>query len=198
VLFLAASKKIRRKKMATNEIGEKIYYENDFAKVTNVRVTCRHVTAPVEKIDGVGINNKTESLCLRFAIMLVSLSFLLFLPVMPATLRLPASVILGLIAAMAAIWLYLLLKNYVELIVSVAGRRIVVLSSSIFDRTELVKLNKAITDAILDERKYCSMKEGGDEKIKFNHSETMRLKLMLEDYEHLKKQVESTGAKQAK
>jgi hypothetical protein len=180
--------------MATNEIGEKVYYSDDSAKVTNVRITCNHITVPIEKIGSVNINLKVEMLCLRFAISLVSASLLLFLPLIRSNLRLPIGIILGVIAAVSAIWLYLLLKNYAELVVSVGSRRVVILTSSIFNKSGLAKMYKAIGEAILDERKYCDMKQSGDNSVKFNPSETIRLKVMLDDYDRLKKLAEKPGS----
>jgi hypothetical protein len=179
--------------MATNEIGEKVYYSDDSAKVTNVRITCNHITVPIEKIGSVNINLKTEMFCLRFAISVVSASLLLFLPVIPPHLRVTIGIVLGVIALVSAVWLYLLLKNYAELVVSVESRRLVIMTSSIFNKSGLAKLYKAIGEAILDERKYCDMKQSGDNSVKFNPSETIRLKVMLEDYDRLKKLAEKSA-----
>ncbi len=179
--------------MAVNEIGEKIYYSDDLTKVTNIRISCHHVSVPVDKIEGVDINLKSEALCIRLSLMLISLSLLLFIPVMPAHLRVAVGILLGVIAIASAFWFYLLMREYAELIVFVANRKITIMSAHIFNRVALLNIKKAIDDALMDERKFCELKKENNSAVKFNPSETLRLKLMLEDYDRLKEVAKKAG-----
>lgn len=174
--------------MPTNEIGEKIYYGDDSSKVTNVRVTCNHVTVPIEKIESVDVNFRIEEFSFSALVFLSSFAPLLFIDFVPASAK-PAFVAFELIfIAASALWFIMVFKNYIELIVTVGGHGMVILSAHMKKNDYVCKVAVAIGDAISDEKKYQKMKVSSetDSQPSFDPSETMRLKLMLDDYEKLK------------
>ncbi len=172
--------------MATNEIGEKIYYSDASSKVTNVRVTCNHITVPIEKIESVDVNFKIEVFSFSVLVFLFSFTPLLFIGFVPGSVKVAFVVFELIFIAASALWLSIVFKNYIELIVNVGGRGLVLLSANMSKKDYICKIASAIGDAISDEEKFQKMKESGEVTAKpFNPSETMRLKLMLEDYEKL-------------
>ena len=174
--------------MTTNEIGEKIYFGDATSKVTNVRMTCNHITIPVGKIEGVNVNFRIEAF--SFSVLVFFLSFfpMLFIIPVPNEYDAPYLFFTIIVIASAFLWLFFVFKNYTELIVSVGGRSLVVLSASMMKKDYICKISDAIGDAISEEKEYQTMKKTGEIdqfSPTFNTSETIRLKLMLEDYEKL-------------
>ena len=172
----------------TNEIGEKIYYGDETAKVTNVRVTCNHITVPVEKIESVDVNFRIEAFSFSVIIFLSSLLLLLFAGPIPPIYDAAYLFFTIILIVASFMWLIMVFKNYVELIVNVGGRSLVILSANMRKKIYICKIAGAIGDAISDEKKYQKMKASGEinaETPSLNQSETVRLKLMLEDYERL-------------
>ncbi len=174
--------------MTTNEIGEKIYFGDAASKVTNVRVTCKHITVPVGRIEGVDVNFRIEAF--SFSVLVFFLSFLPLLFIVPVPNEYDAPYLFSTIIVIAAalLWLFFVFKNYTELIVSVGGRNLVILSASMMKKDYICKIADAIGNAISEEKEYQSKKESGEitsSSQAFNSSETMRLKLMLDDYEKL-------------
>jgi len=175
--------------MSTNEIGEKIYYSDASAKVTNIRVTCNHITVPVEKIESVDVNFKIEEFSFSVLVFLSSFAPLMFINYVPNSLR-PAFVVFELITILAScLWLVMVYRNYIELIVTVGGRGLIILSAHMKRNDYVCKVASAIEDSIFDEKKYQKLKKEPVELASsavLNASETIRLKLMLDDYEKLK------------
>ncbi|HPN85100.1 MAG TPA: hypothetical protein PK821_07190 [Victivallales bacterium] len=182
--------------MASNEIGEKIYFEDSQSKVTNIRISCMNVTIPVEKTYSAQINMRVEDLCIRLSLLLFSMSLLLFVPTVPAQIRIPLAIFLGIFSASSAFWLYIMLKEYAELVVSVDNRNLVLMKTNIFSSKNLLGIKKAIDNAIMDERKFREIVKDPDSAAKLNPSETVRLKLMLEDYERMKKLMDKPDEKE--
>jgi len=74
-------------KMATNEIGEKIYYNDLLVKVTNLRVTCNDISVPICKIDGVNICPRIEAFCFSVSFFIASLYSYLFYQTIPSGVK---------------------------------------------------------------------------------------------------------------
>jgi len=174
--------------MTTNEIGEKIYYGDDSAKVTNVRVTCRHITVPIEKIESVDVNFRIEEFFFSTLVFLSSFAPFLFIGFVSDSAKTAFAIFDLVLIAVSFTWLVMVCKNYVELIVTVGGRRLVLLSAHMKKNDHMCKIADAIGEAMFDEKKYQKLKKTVDfnPAPAFNMSETFRLKLMLEDYEKLK------------
>lgn len=174
--------------MPTNEIGEKIYYGDNTSKVTNVRVTCNHITVPIEKIESVDVNFRIEVFSFSFLMFLTSFLPLFFADDVPAVFATAFLFFTIILIAATLFWLIMVFKNYIELVVTVGGRSLVIHSANMMRKDYICKIAGSIGDAISDEKKYQTMKEAGDitASTAFNASETMRLKLMLDDYDKLK------------
>jgi len=84
---------------------------------------------------------------------------------------------------------YLNYINYVELIISLSGRQVRLLTTGMLNKKYLEGVCDKISDALLDEQKYQELKRSGEleDSLQLSPSETMRLKMVMEDYEDLKK-----------
>ena len=175
--------------MSPKNMSEKIYYEDKEAKVTNVRVTCNNLTAPIEKIGSVNINYRMEKFATSIVLLILAASPFLFYQLFPENVKMPIAVISMILVLAAAAFVAYVYNHYVELIISVAGRRVNLMSTKMVNKEYLENICSKISKAILDEEKYQGMKKSGElkEALKLNPSETMRLKMVLEDYEELKK-----------
>ena len=175
--------------MSQEKISEKVYYEDSNVKVTNARLTCNHMTAPIEKIDSVYINFQTVKFSASIIFLVLSASILLFCTVLPETLLIPIAILSLILMAASAVFVYTTYVNYVELMVLVTGRKVSLLSSGMLNKAYMENLCDKISDAIFDEKKYRDLKSSGEleSALKLNPSETLRLKMVLEDYEELKK-----------
>ncbi len=183
--------------MSEETLTEKVYLEDSNAKITNVRVTCRHLTVPVEKIGSVNINYKVETFSLAIMCLVISCSPFLFFSVMPEKVRVPVAGVAIILIFASIVLLVLVYKSYAELIASVGGRGVKLLSVSMRKKEYIENLCSKIGDAIFDERKYCELKASGElqESMNLNPSETLRLKMILDDYEDLKKMKEEFADK---
>ena len=175
--------------MSANEISEKIYYSDALLKVTNVRVTCNHITVPVEKIESVNVNFKIEAFSFSVLVFLSSFTPFMFFEHVPEIFEIAFLFFGTLLIAASFLWLIMVYSNYIELIVTVGGRRLVILGAHMKKNEYVCKVATAIEESIFDEKKYRKLKKEIVElepSAAFNSSETMRLKLILEDYEKLK------------
>lgn len=186
--------------MDSNELSEKIYYEDDKVKVTNVRITCNHLTAPIEKIGSVNVNYRTEKFAVSIIIMILFASLLLFFPLFPEKLTIPFTVIILVMVLLSATFVAYVYNNYVELIVSVTGHRVNLMNTNMLNKAYLEKVCSHVSEALLDEKKYQTLKNAGEleDSLKLNPSETLQLKMVLEDYKELKKLKDQLAPKEKK
>ena len=169
-------------------LSEKVYFEDKNIKVTNVRVTCRHLTVPLEKIGSVNINYKVEMFSLAVMCLILSLTPLLFWFIMPDKFKIPVAVISGILVLASVMLISIVYKSYTELILTVAGRAVKLLSITMGHKEYIEGVCAKIGDAMLDEKKYRELKASGrlDDAMRLNPSETLRLKQMLDEYDELK------------
>ena len=176
--------------MATGEmISEKIYLEDSKVKVTNVRITCQHVTIPVEKINSVSLTFKAEGFFLGLAFLAFSFCPFFFFPLITSKqLELAIGGISLVLILFSSTFTYLVYRNYVQLIVSVVGRDVILIAASMGKRKYMEGICDKIANALMDEKKYQKLKEAGtvESSLALNPSETIKIKLMLEDYEKLR------------
>ena len=175
--------------MATNEIGEKVYYSDESTKVTNVRVTCEHITVPVGKIESVDLNFRCEEFAFGIFVFFSSLAPFMFFNYVPDNLKMAVGIASLILLAASAFWVVMVYRNYVELFVMVNDRKVVILSVNMRKKDYLSEIASAIGDSIADEDRYQKMKASGkiySSSPTLSLSETMRLKLILEDYDRLK------------
>ena len=172
-------------------LSEKIYFEDPNAKVTNVRVTCRHLTVPIEKIGSVNINYKVETFSLAIMCLVISCSPFLFFPVLDPKFKLPVAGVSLILIFASLVLLLLVFKSYVELVASVGGRRVKLLSTTMTNKKYIEGICDKISDAILDDKKYQEAKLAGTlDDTRLSPSDTVRLKMILDDYEDLQKMKE--------
>ena len=173
-------------------LTEKIYFEDPNAKITNVRVMCRHLTVPVEKIDSVNVNYKVETFSLAVICLIISASPFLFFPAMTGTslesLKVPVAGVSVILIFASLLLLVLVFKSYAELVVSVGGRAVKLLSVSMISKEYVEDLSSKISDALMDEKRYRELKDSGQltDVLKLNPSDTLRLKKIIDEYEELK------------
>jgi hypothetical protein len=174
--------------MTTDEINEKTYYSDTSSKVTNARVTCNYITVPVDKIESVDVNVRIEEFSFSALVFLSSFAPFLFIGFVPMSFKLPFAFIELILITASLLWLIMVYRNYIELIVTVGGLRLVILSANMKKNDNICKVAAAIGEAIFDEKKYQKLKKviPLEPPPDFNSSETIRLKLMLDDYEKLK------------
>ncbi|HCE44900.1 MAG TPA: hypothetical protein DET40_15270 [Lentisphaeria bacterium] len=175
--------------MATNGIGEKIYYDDGKSKVTNTRVTCEHITVPIGRIKSVGLNFRCVEFAFSIFAFFASLSTFAFLSFIPEIFWLPAGAISIFPVLASAFWVFMVYRNYVRLFISVNGRKIQILSVSMREKDYLSQIASAARDAMSDEERFQIMKVSGKIYSSMpvqNMSETMRIKIMLDDYLKLK------------
>lgn len=182
-------------------VSEKVYFEDPKIKITNVRITCHHITIPVEKINSVSLNFKAEGFFLSLACLAFSFCPFFFFHFMSQKLQISVAGICLVMIAISATFAYLVYREYVQLTVSVVGRDVVLIANSMSKRKYLEGICDQIGNAIMDEKKFQKLKESGEAgaSMAFNPSETLKIKLMLDDYEKLKKMrdeftVKSDGA----
>ena len=170
-------------------LKEKIYFEDENAKITNVRVTCRHLTVPVGKVGSVDVNYKAETFSLSVICLILSATPFLFISLITSEEARTAVSVLSLILIVCSLLLlFMVFKSYAELVVSVEGRGVKLLSVSMTNKSYVEMLCTKIGDAILDEKKYRELKASGnlDSSLRLDPSETLRLKMILDDYEEIK------------
>ena len=169
-------------------LSEKIYFDDKNIKVTNVRITCRHLTVPLEKIGSVNINYKVEMFSLSVMCLVLSLTPLLFWFIMPDKFKIPVAAISGILVLASIMLIAIVYKSYTELILTVAGRAVKLLNISMGHKEYIEGVCSKIGDAMLDEKKYRELKASGglDDAMRLNPSDTLRLKKMIEEYEELK------------
>jgi len=172
-------------------LSEKIYFEDANAKVTNVRVTCQHLTVPIEKIGSVNINYKAEIFSLAIMCLVISCSPFLFFSVLQPNLQLPIAGVSAMLIIASLIFVLIVFKSYVELIISVGGRRVKLFGVNMSRKAYIEEICIKISDAILDEQKYREAKLSGNlESTQISVSDTMKLKKIIDDYEDFKKMKE--------
>jgi len=157
---------------------EKVYYKDDRAKITNLRVTCNHVTIPVDRIDHVDVDLKVNSLVV--ALIWFFLSFVLFY-----WYTFVPCLIAGIILVLASFaWLCRVYNSYVELQVTVGSKRVKLMDTGMGNREYAYKVADAIGDTIIEEQKLEEQRRDGSltESQSFSPTETMRLRQMLKDY----------------
>lgn len=185
---MSRNKRIDVENMITSDSDEQIYYKDSLSKVTNVRVTCKHITVPIEKIESVNVNFRIEEFFLSGLLFFSSFAPFLFLGFVSGMVK-PVFVAFELIIVVASfLWFAMVCRNYIELVVTVGGRELVILTAHMRGKDHLCKVAKAIEESIFDEKKYQKLKKVVDlePSATFNSSETMRLKMLLKDYENLK------------
>lgn len=164
---------------------EKIYYKDDNIKVTDLRITCNHVTIPIDKIDHYTINLRANNLLFAFTCFVLSL-----IGVYVAVRFFSNWGYLGFVAVILTfVWLRVEYSTYVELFISTGSRKLKLLDTGMGSREFLYEIADALSEALLDKEK-AKDKAKSDEKVEdtqsltgFTASDTMTLKKIIMDYD---------------
>ncbi len=148
------------------EIAEKVYFDKENIKVTDVRFICKHDTILIDKIAMVDTNLKVGTLFT--SIILFLLSFLSFYFGSVGILVISMCFI-------AVRWAY---ENYVELIVTVGSKKITVLTVNMYKREFLYSIADALSMALADKERKKTMPQ-------LSETETIRLRRLLLDLEKI-------------
>ena len=155
---------------------EKVYYKDNNAKVTDLRITCNHVTIPVDKIDHYSINFRANNLLFAFTCFFVAL-----IGVYVTVRYFSQWGYLGFILVILCfVWLRLEFATYVELFVTAGARKIKMLDTGMNNREYLFKIADALSDALLEKHKE---KESAESSGQLSFSDTMKLKKIIMDYD---------------
>lgn len=160
---------------------EKVYYNSENVKVSNLRITCDHITIPISKIDRVITDFKVFNLVMSAALFGLSLVLIAvccyfydewgYLGILP---------LVG-----TFIWYRMIYRKYVELRISTGAREIRILEAPMNNRNLVYKVEEALNAAIID---YVAEKDlSGKSTGSFSPSETVILKKILLEYDSTKK-----------
>lgn len=152
---------------------EKVYHQDENVKITNLRITCNHVTVPIDKIEHVVVGLKVNTLSMAFIAFLLS-----FFSFYGGVKALVPGILLIIVTF---IWLSNVYQSYVEFKVLVGSKYVKLLDTSMGNREYVFKIEDALNDAIFDdqmERKLVAEKGGQP----FSPTETLKLRQMLLDY----------------
>lgn len=159
---------------------EKIVFEDENVKVTNMRVTCNHVTIPVEKIDQVRSNVRVDLLVLAFVCFLLSFVPFYFYSI-------PPMIVIGVVLVISTfIWLTRVCKSYVELLVNVGPNRVRLLQGGMKDKEYVFGVAEEVAKVIITERKLNSRIDNLGDRIPahIHPSQTMMLRMAQDDIKH--------------
>ncbi|OGV34778.1 MAG: hypothetical protein A2020_09660 [Lentisphaerae bacterium GWF2_45_14] len=155
---------------------EKVYYKDANVKVTDLRITCNHVTIPIDRIDHYSINFRANNLLFAFTCFMISL-----IGVYVTVRYLSSWGYLGFIlVVLCFVWLRIEYSTYVELFVTTGPRRVKMLDTGMNNRGYLFKIADGLSDALLEKHKE---KESVESPGQLSLSDTMKLKKIIMDYD---------------
>lgn len=128
---------------------EKIYFQREKVKVTDLRFTANHITVPIDKIENVIVDFKTGTLALAVTLFML------------AGILIPAVCYFygccgwcGVVVLLAsAVWLRFIYKTYVELKVSTGGGRYKLLDAGMNNRDYVFKIEDALKISLAEKQK---------------------------------------------
>lgn len=125
---------------------ERIYYKDDNVKVTNLRITCNHITILLDKISRVYVDFKAASL------VTASLAFFVCFPLVCVGCFVYGNWgYLGLIPMIAAFaWCRMVFRTYVELKISTGSSDVKILESHMKNRAYIYKIEDSVKEALVD------------------------------------------------
>lgn len=163
-------------------LDEMLYYKDDSVKITNLRVTCSHVTIPIDKIDHVSSD-------LKINLLVASVTFF-FLSALPFLWPHPWAWLVGCVwTVIAVVWLVQVFLNYSQLYVTVNGRKISLISTSMTKKEYVFKISEELARAVIQERTWDNDKStiirraSEPDLFGLSPSQTMVLRSMVKEYE---------------
>jgi len=125
---------------------EKVYYKGERVKVTDLRITCNHVTVPIEKIESVTVDFKVATMTMS-----VTLFLLVLLSIPAVCFYYGYCGYCGIIILLASLWwLRMIYKTYTVLKISLCGRTLTILDASMRNREYIFKIEEALKAAMID------------------------------------------------
>lgn len=144
-------------------IEEKIFFEDNTIKVTNLRLNYNHKTVPTDKITHVKCRMKVVNLTIAFICLLLSLPTVMFDK-------------LGVfIIAVMFIWVWRMYSTYIELWITADEKGIKIKQTSIANGKYIHKIENSLNKARKDNQ---TIRE---EKGDFPHTKSMVLKRRLDE-----------------
>jgi hypothetical protein len=156
----------------------RLYYKDENVKVTDLRITCNHVTIPIDRVEYCKINLRVDNFTLALVCFILSL---ISIYVAAAFFSFAWSCPFILLAALSLIWLKIEYSRYVELIVSTGVRKIKLLNGGMNDRERLYKIADALSESLI--QKEVAKTEDEDSGLGFSVSDTMKLKKIIMNYD---------------
>lgn len=130
----------------STEMEEKIYYKDERVKVTDLRITCNHVTVPIEKIENVIVDFKVATMTMSVTLFLL---VLLFIPIVCYFYG--NCGYYGIIILLAGLfWLRMIYKTYTVLKISMGTRTLNILETSMPNREYIFKIEEALKTAMIE------------------------------------------------
>lgn len=159
---------------------EKLYYQDENIKVTNLRITCNHVTIPIDKIDHVNVDFKVTTMIASF------MSFLFSFIVIGVLCYFYGNWgYLGIVLLVASfVWYRMVYRSYVELKLSTGSREVRLWEASMGRREYIYRVEEALKGALIDhiKEKELSFAKSNSQPA-FSASETVILKRILLEYD---------------
>ncbi len=117
-----------------DEMEEKVYYRDENVKVTDLRITARNVTVPIERIEKIMVNFKATRLAVSFGAFMLSIVF-----VWVGCYFYNHLCLFGILIVIASLAYFInVCRTYVELKISTAGSRSFILLNSGMNNSEYI------------------------------------------------------------
>lgn len=125
---------------------EIIYYKDDHVKITDLRMTCNHITFPIKNINNITVDFKVATLTA------VGTLFLLSLIAIPLLCYFYGCFALcGIIVLLACfVWLRIIYLTYTELKVSTGNKKYKILNASMYNREYIFKIEEVLKAVITE------------------------------------------------
>lgn len=125
---------------------EKIFYKDECVKVTDLRITCNHITVPIEKIENVIVDFKITTMLIAFTALLLSV------------IAIPSVCYFygccgwcgTLFVIAAVIWSRMVYLTYTELKISLGNKTLSILDASMYKREYIFRIEEALKMAMLE------------------------------------------------
>lgn len=127
-------------------MDEKIYHKDSIVKITNLRITCNHITVPIGKIENVIVDFKITTMLVAFT----SFIFSVLAVIAVAYFYGHYGWIVSLLVIASLIWLRIIYLTYTELKISIPDRTFSILDASMRNREYIFKIETALKTAMLD------------------------------------------------
>jgi len=178
--------------MKTTDIKEKIYFQDKKSKITNIRLTCNHLSTAIGNIDCVDIKNNVRGFTASMSCLLLACACFFLFALCPNLLKGVVIVAISMLILTSSIFVHFHYKNCYELVVLLNGIEVKLLRTGIFDKPFLENICNKIGEAIIDEKKFSELKNTGDlaTSLEMNPSKTMILKKVVDEFECLRNEAE--------